>query len=303
MNPVSYQDLTVFLAIARHKSFRRAADELGCTPSALSHALRQIEERLNLRLFNRTTRSVALTEVGDRLFSRIAPALSEVDSALEELNIFRDTPAGLLRINASHGASKMVLLPLVTRFLAAYPAVSVEIVVANGFVDMVTEGFAAGIRLGESLAQDMIAVPISPPLRSAYVASPAFFEHYPHPTQPEHLCHLPCIRLRFEQGRFYHWEFEKAGVRKTIDVPGRLIVSEQELAIEAALAGSGIAFSFEPQVLSLIDSGKLVRILEEWCPAYPGLFLYYSGRRQIPAALRAFIDFIKQQESVADNRR
>ncbi|WPU21947.1 LysR family transcriptional regulator [Cedecea neteri] len=293
MSKINYHELGVFLTIARHKSLRRAADELGCTPSALSHSLRVIEDRLKLRLFNRTTRSVALTEAGERLFGRIAPAFRDVDDALDDLNVFRDTPSGLLRINAAHSSSKMVLLPIVTRFLSAYPGVSVEIVVSNALIDMVTAGFDAGIRLGESLAQDMIAVPLTPPLRTAYVASPDFFRRYARPMTPEQLRELPCIRLRFESGRFYHWEFELDGVKKSIDVPGRLIVSEQGLAIPAALEGAGIAFTFEPQVTELIEEGKLIRILEEWCPTYPGYFLYYSGRRQLPTTLRAFIDFIR----------
>ncbi|TCW04022.1 LysR family transcriptional regulator [Raoultella sp. BIGb0138] len=295
MNRISYHELGVFLAIARHKSLRRAADELGCTPSALSHSLRAIEERLNLRLFNRTTRSIALTEAGERLFSRIMPAFRDVDDALEDLNTFRDTPSGQLRITASHAASQMVLIPLVTRFLAVYPGASVEVVVANGFVDMVSEGFDAGVRLGESLAQDMIAIPLGPPIRSAYVASADFFRRHPIPAEPEQLRHLPCIRLRFESGRYYHWEFERDGIRKTIEVPGRLTISAQELAIPAALAGSGIAFTFESQVAQLLKEGKLIRVLEEWCPTYPGHFLYYPGRRQLPATLRAFVDFIKSE--------
>ncbi|MGE0970999.1 LysR family transcriptional regulator [Klebsiella sp. WOUb02] len=295
MSQINYHELGVFLMIARHKSLRRAADELGCTPSALSHSLRVIEERLKLRLFNRTTRSVALTEAGERLFSRIAPAFRDVDDALDDLNVFRDTPSGLLRINAAHSSSKMVLLPIVTRFLSAYPGVSVEIVVSNALIDMVTAGFDAGVRLGESLAQDMIAVPLTPAMRTAYVASPDFFRRYPIPTMPEQLRELPCIRLRFESGRFYHWEFESKGVKKSIDVPGRLIVSEQGLAIPAALDGAGIAFTFEPQVTELIAEGKLVRILDDWCPTYPGYFLYYSGRRQLPSTLRAFIDFIRSE--------
>ncbi|WP_413736365.1 LysR family transcriptional regulator [Sodalis sp. RH21] len=295
MNQIGYHELGVFLTIARHKSFRRAADELGCTPSALSHALRAIEERLDLRLFNRTTRSVALTEAGEKLFSRVTPAFRDIDDALEDLDTFRDTPTGLLRINASHAATRMALMPMVTRFLAAYPGVNVEIVIANGLVDMVSEGFDAGVRLGESLAQDMIAVRLGPAVRSAYVASPAFFRRYPVPTEPEHLRDLPCIRLRFETGRYYHWEFERNGIKKTVEVAGRLIVSEQELAIQAALAGTGIAFTFESQVRQLVKQGQLVRILEDWCPEYPGQFLYYPSRRQLPATLRAFVDFIKSE--------
>lgn len=293
MRRIDHRDLAVFLAIARHRRFHRAADELGCTPSALSHALRVLEERLALRLFNRTTRSVALTEAGERLYSRVAPAFRDIDDALEDLDTFRDTPTGTLRINAGYASTQIALLPLVSRFLAAYPGVSVEIVVDNSLVDTVLEGFDAGVRFGETLAQDMIATPLGPRQRSAYVASPAFFRRYPIPTEPEQLRDLPCIRLRFANGRYYQWEFERDGVEKTVAVDGRLTVNESSLAIQAALDGVGIAFTFEALVLDLIADGRLVRVLEDWCPEYAGLYLYYPGRRQLPATLRAFVDFIR----------
>jgi len=293
MTSVDPNDLATFLAIARHRSFRRAADEIGLTPSALSHALRALEERLGVRLVNRTTRSVALTEAGERLRQRVAPAFRDIEDALDDLNTFRDTPAGTLRINAARASTEIVLLPMVTRFLDAYPRVGVEIVVDNALVDMVSGGFDAGVRFGEIVAQDMIAVPLGPPQRSAYVASPAFFRRFPKPATPEEVAELPCIRFRFASGRYYAWEFEKDGVARTVEVDGRLTLGDQDLAVEAALGGAGLAFAFESQVTDHLAAGRLIRVLEDWCPAYPGFYLYYPSRRQLPATLRAFVDFVR----------
>lgn len=294
MRPVAPADLASFLAIARHKSFRRAADELGCTPSALSHALRGIEERLDLRLVNRTTRSVALTEAGEQLFERVSPAFRDIDDALDDLNNFRGQPMGALRFNAARGAAELVLLPVVTRFLARQPGVKVEIIADSALVDMVAEGCDAGIRFGETIAQDMIAVPIGGRQRTAIVASPAFFEKYPKPTTPEQLKEIPCIRYRFASGRFYAWEFERGGIEVNIEVDGPLTLNDQQLTIQAALDGIGATFAFEEQVTDLIAAGRLVRVLEDWCPYYSGFYLYYPSRRRAPAPLRAFIDFIRE---------
>lgn len=294
MRHVNPSDLSIFLAIARHRSFRRAAEEIGCTPSALSHALRGLEERVGLRLFNRTTRSVALTEVGERFHARIAPAFRDIDAALADLDAFRDAPIGNLRINAARSSAQMVLLPLVTRFMAVYPGIGVEIVTDNALVDMVADGFDAGVRFGEVLAQDMVAIPLGPRQRSAMVASPAFFQRHPIPSEPEQLKDLPCIRLRFSNGEYYAWEFERGGSEVSIEVDGQLTVGDQNLAIQAALDGAGIAFAFEAQVEELVGQGKLIRILEDWCPYYPGFFLYYPSRRMLPMALRAFVDFAKR---------
>ena len=285
--------LASFLAIARHKSFRRAADELGCTPSALSHALRGIEERLDLRLVNRTTRSVALTEAGERLFNRVMPAFRDISDALEDLNSFRSAPVGALRINAAKASAELVLLPMVTRFLHAYPEVTVDIVVDNGLADVVAGGCDAGVRFGETIAGDMIAVPLGPRQRSAIIAAPDYFKRREVPTHPRDLLSLPCIRYRFADGRFYRWEFERGGTELEIEVQGRLTLDDQDLMVDAALNGAGIAYVFEGLVERHLAEGRLVRVLEDWCPYYPGFFLYYPGRRQLPAALRAFVDFIK----------
>jgi DNA-binding transcriptional LysR family regulator len=286
-------DLATFLAIARHRSFRAAATELGVSASALSHALRNIETRLDLRLINRTTRSVALTEAGERLFSRIRPAFQDIDDALEDLNNFRGTPAGTLRFNAARQSTQLVLLPIVTSFLKAFPDVNVELVVNDALVDMVSAGFDAGVRFGETIAADMIAVPIGPRHRFAVVASPGYFKIQKPPVTPHDLKGLPCIRYRFTSGALYRWEFERGGIEVDIDVEGPLTLNDQDLMVDAALDGTGLAFVFEAQVEELIAKRKLVRVLADWCPAYPGFFLYYPSRRQLPAALRAFIDFTR----------
>jgi DNA-binding transcriptional LysR family regulator len=292
MQRIDPADLSAFLAIARHKSFRKAANELGVTPSALSHALRALEEKLDVRLVNRTTRSVALTEAGARLEQRIAPAFRDIADALDDLNIFRGRPAGALRLNAARAATQMVLLPLVSKFLKTYPDINVEIVVNTGLVDMVSEGFDAGVRFGETIAQDMIAVPLGGQQRTAIVAAPDFFKHHPMPQTPQDLLQLPCIRFRFASGLYYAWEFERGTEEPHIEVDGPLTVTEQDLAIQAAMDGVGVAFAFEGQVADLLRTKKLVRVLEDWCPPYAGFYLYYPSRRQMPAPLRAFIDFI-----------
>jgi DNA-binding transcriptional LysR family regulator len=286
-------DLATFLAIARHRSFRAAATELGVSASALSHALRNIEERLDVRLINRTTRSVALTEAGTRLFERISPAFRDIDDALEDLNSFRGRPAGTLRFSAARQSAQLVLLPMVTKFLKAFPEVNVEIVINDALIDMVAAGFDAGIRFGETIAADMIIVPIGPRHRFAVVGSPGFFKQHKPPVTPRDLKNLPCIRYRFASGTLYHWEFERGGVELEIDVTGPLTINDQDLMLEAALDGSGLAYVFEAQAAALIAKRKLVRVLADWCPAYPGFFLYYPSRRQLPAALRAFVDFVR----------
>ncbi len=293
MNDLSAGDLAPFLAIARHRSFRRAAIELGLTPSAISHALRNLEERLQVRLVNRTTRSVSLTEAGTRLHDRLKPAFRDIQDALDDLNSFRGTPMGTLRLNAASTSAKLVLVPLVTRFLAAHPAVQVEIFAQGGLVDVVSQGFDAGVRFGETIAADMIAVPIGPRHRSAVVATPSYFERWPKPQTPHDLSRLPCIRYRFDSGSEYRWEFERGGVELEIAVEGPLTLNEQELMVQAALAGTGVAYVFEGMVATETAERRLVRVLEDWCPYYPGVFLYYPSRRQLPTTLRAFIDFIR----------
>lgn len=291
MARVDSSDLAGFLAIAKHRSFRAASVELGVTPSALSHALRTVEERLGLRLVNRTTRSVALTEAGERLFSRISPALRDIDDALEDLNTFRGKPAGTLRINSARQSARLVLIPIITKFLKAYPDIRVDLVINDALVDVVSAGFDAGVRFGETIAVDMIAVPVGPRHRFAVVGSPGYFKAHKLPVTPHDLSSLPCIRYRFSSGSMYRWEFERGGIELDIEVNGPLTLGDQDLMLEAALDGAGLAYVFEAQAEQLIAKRKLVRVLADWCPAYPGFFLYYPSRRQVPAALRAFIDY------------
>ncbi|MGD9836499.1 MAG: LysR family transcriptional regulator [Afipia sp.] len=290
MARIDSSDLAGFLAIARHHSFKAASVELGVTPSALSHALRTVEERLGLRLLNRTTRSVALTEAGERLFSRVSPAFRDIEDALEDLNTFRGKPAGTLRINSARQSARLVLLPLITKFLKAYPDIRVDLVINDALVDVVSAGFDAGVRFGETIAADMIAVPIGPRHRFAVVGSPGYFKTHKAPVTPHDLSKLPCIRYRFSSGAMYRWEFERGGFELDIEVDGPLTLGDQDLMLEAALDGAGLAYVFEAQAEQLIARRKLVRVLADWCPAYPGFFLYYPSRRQVPAALRAFID-------------
>jgi len=293
MKRVRSTDLAIFLAIANHRSFRRASVELGVTASALSHALRAIEERLEVRLVNRTTRGVALTEAGERLFDRIRPAFLDIDAALDDLNSFRGQPHGKLRINAARVSTKLVLLPIVARFLKAYPSVEVEIVIDDGLVDMVSSGFDAGVRFGESIAADMIAVPIGPRHRFAVVAAPSYFEGRTRPVTPHDLRDHECVRYRFSGGALYRWEFERGGIELEIEVGGPLTLGDQDIIHDAVLRGCGLGYLFEEQAQAAITEGRLIRVLEDWCPFYPGFFLYYPSRRQLPTALRAFIDFAK----------
>jgi len=293
MRAVDPGDLIPFLAVARHRSFSRAAVELGTSASALSHAVRALETRLDLRLFNRTTRSVALTEVGERLFGRVQPAFQDVAQALGELDAFRDTPTGVLRLNGSSVAVRTVLAPIVARFLAAYPRVKVELVADTALGDVVAGGFDAGVRFGERIAADMIAVPIGPPQRSAVVGSPDYFSRWPKPSTPDALKALPCIRYRFQSGAYYAWEFEAGGIETTVEVDGPITLGDQDLMLEPALGGLGLAYLFEAQVTDLLAAGRLVRVLEDWCPQYAGFYLYYPSRRQLPPAMQSFVDFVR----------
>lgn len=293
MRGIKPADLMTFLAVARHLSFSRAARDLGVSPSALSHTIRGIEERLGVRLLNRTTRSVALTEAGERLVARIGPAFRDIDDALDDLNLSQGRVSGKLRISIGLVAARIALLPVVTRFLAMYPEVEVEIVSDDALVDVVAEGFDVGVRFGEVIAGDMIAVPLVPRMRSAVVATPAFFEAQRAPVTPHDLRGMPCIRQRFPSGAMYHWEFERGGIELVLEVDGPLILREMTLCGLAALDGAGVAFVFEKLVEADIAAGRLVRVLEDWCPYHPGMFLYYPGRRQLPAVLKAFVDFVR----------
>ena len=291
-NP-STADLSIFLSIAQHLNFSRAAVDLSLTPSALSHSLRALENRLGVRLFNRTTRSVALTEAGERLYARLKPAFRDIEDALEDLNHFRDKPSGNLRITSGRQACELVLLPIVSEFLQAYPDIRLEVVESDALLDIVAAGFDAGVRFGNRLEADMVSLPIGPNLRSVVVGSPAFFQRHPAPQKPEDLHALPCIRHRFPSGSMYRWEFERGGIEQEIEVNGPLTLGDVSLMVGPALQGLGLAYVFEDMVSEHLAAGRLVQVLADWCPYYPGLHLYYPSRRHVPAPLKAFIDFAR----------
>lgn len=295
-------ELQAISAVASRRSFRAAAAELSLSPSALSHRVAALERRLGVRLFQRTTRSVSLTEAGEQFLARVRPALAELSAAMETVNAFRDTPAGTLRITTSEGAARQVLTPVVLEFMKRYPDMRVELVVESRFVDIVKDGFDAGLRLFEAVPQDMVAVPCGPRQRSVVVGSPRYFKANPRPKVPADLRAHRCIRTRKRNGGIYAWEFERRGEELEIEVDGPLTLDTLSLVIEAAMNGAGLAYLSEWDVRSALASGKLVSVLEDWLPSYPGLCVFYPSHRHVPAGLRAFVEvvkeFTKQQGSV-----
>ena len=293
MARLELDDLDAFAAIARRRSFRRAAIERGVSASTLSQTLRDLEARLGVRLLNRTTRSVALTEAGARLLDQLSPALAEIAQAVDQVRDAGARPRGLVRINAPEPAVELVLAPLVAPFLAAYPEVELEIISESGFVDIVAAGFDAGVRWGESLAQDMVAVPISGPQRYVLVGSPELIARVGAPETPVDLLGKPCIRLRFSSGLTPPWEFERDGRTVKIEPKGRLTAANSRMQLEAAIAGVGFYMTFEGYAAPALADGRLVTVLDDWLPPFPGPLLYFPSRRHVPPALRAFIDFAR----------
>ncbi|RWH70448.1 LysR family transcriptional regulator [Mesorhizobium sp.] len=294
---VDLNDLQAFMAVARAGGFREGARATAGSASALSDAIRRLETQLGVRLFNRTTRSVALTEAGAGLLARLGPALSEVEAALDVVNGFRDRPAGTLRLNVPVSASRLVLPRIVPGFLAAYPAIRLEVIAEENFIDLLVAGCDAGIRYDERLEQDMIAVPIGPRTqRFTTSAAPSYLDRNGRPQHPRDLLGHACIRGRFPSGVMTPWEFERDGEVVRVDTTGPLLVSiggGVDLAIDAAIAGVGILWLFEDWVRPHFESGALEPVLEPWWQEFSGPFLYYPGRRLVPAPLRAFIDYIK----------
>ncbi|MBJ9963194.1 LysR family transcriptional regulator [Burkholderia seminalis] len=291
-------DLNAFMAVARAGGFRDAARMTGLSASGLSEAVRRLEARLGVRLLHRTTRSVVPTEAGERLLARLGPALTEVAAALDDIDEFRDRPAGTLKLNVPVSASRLVLPAIVPRFLDAYPDIRLEVIADESFVDVLAAGCDAGIRYDERLEQDMIAVPIGPRIqRFATAAAPGYLDRHGRPRHPRDLLDHKCLRGRFASGAMLPWEFERDGeVVRVEPAAGPLLVQiggASELLVDAALAGTGILHLFEEWVRPHFDSGALERVLEPWWRPFPGPFLYYPGRRLVPPALRAFIDFIK----------
>ena len=287
-------DLVALLAVARERSFTRAAARLGVSPSALSHAIRGLEERVGVRLLTRTTRSVAPTEAGERLLGTIGPRFDEIGAELERLKELRDRPAGTVRITTGDHAAETILWPALERLLPAYPDVQVEISVDIGFIDVVAERFDAGVRMGETVARDMVAVRIGPDMRMAAVASPAYLAGRPVPQTPHDLAEHRCINLRFPTlGGLYAWEFEKDGRAINVRVEGQLVVNDIALARLGALGGSGIAYLPEDYVQPSVEAGRLQRVLADWCPPFPGYHLYYPSRRQQSAAFALVVEALR----------
>ncbi|MBB6163696.1 DNA-binding transcriptional LysR family regulator [Rhizobium wenxiniae] len=286
-------ELTALATVYKLRSFRKAADELEISPSTLSHIIRDLETRLGARLFNRTTRSVSPTESGERLVTRVSPLLLELDTALREVNDSKDLPRGVLRLTASDTVAMMLVETVIPHFLQKYPEMSVDLVAEAAFVDIVAEGFDAGFRLGEAVPLDMIAIHVGGPSRMLVVASPAYLHGREIPATPDDLALHNCIRSRTPAGRNYRWEFELAGRPHPVEVQGTLTLNRTEHMLKAALSGMGIAFVPEIMAAPYLSSGQLSSLLEEWCPPYPGIYLYYPGRRLLPPGLKAFIDVLK----------
>ncbi|AHF84317.1 LysR family transcriptional regulator [Rhizobium leguminosarum bv. trifolii WSM1689] len=287
-------DLIAFLAVARAQSFTKAAGKLGVSQSALSHTIRGLEERLGLRLLTRTTRSVAPTEAGERLLLSIGPRLDEIESELAALSAFREKPAGTIRINAGEHAADTVLWPALEKLLPDYPDINVEIIVDYGLTDIVAERYDAGVRLGEQVAKDMIAVRIGPDMRMAVVGAPAYFDNKPTPLTPQDLTDHNCINLRLPTyGSVYAWEFEKDGRELRVRVEGQLVFNNIALRLNAVLAGMGLAYMPEDLVEAHLADGRLVRVLEDWCPPFSGYHLYYPSRRHTSPAFALVVDALR----------
>ncbi|NUP05898.1 MAG: LysR family transcriptional regulator [Polyangiaceae bacterium] len=295
MRGSEFAELSAFAAIVQHGSFVRAAAHLGVSPSALSQTIRQLEERLGVRLLHRTTRSVAPSEAGERLLGRIGPALTLLDEAVAEVRASREQPSGRLRINAPRMAATRIIAPRLGRFLSEYPDVVLDVVVEDALTDIVAGRFDAGIRIGERLTKGMVAVKLTGEFEMMAVASPAYFARHGEPKTAKDLHAHRCINWRWPtDGSVYRWELEHKGQELEVAVDGPLLVNDVDLVIEAALQGVGIAYTFDERIYGYLAEGKLRRVLVDWSPRFPGLYLYYPSRRQISPALRAFIDCVRE---------
>jgi DNA-binding transcriptional LysR family regulator len=286
--------LLAFRAVAEARSFTRAAAQIGVSPSALSHTIRALEERLGLRLLTRTTRTVVPSEAGERLLGAIGPHFDGIEAQLAALSELRDKPAGAIRITTGIHAAQAIVWPAIAKLLPIYPDIQFEISVHSGFIDIVEERFDAGVRLGETIAQDMVAVPIGPDMRMAAVGSPAYFSARKPPRTPQGLAEHNCINLRFPtRGGLYAWEFEKAGRALNVRVEGQFIVNGIALALQAALDGLGIAYLPEDYVQADCEARRLTRVLESWCPPFPGYHLYYPSRRHRSPAFTLMVEALR----------
>jgi DNA-binding transcriptional LysR family regulator len=287
-------DLSAFLEIARRRSFRKAGLELGISASALSHALRGLEERLGVRLLNRTSRSVTLTAAGEALQQAIQAPFDEIAQGLDVINRFRDAPMGRVRVNIPTEAAVYLVGPVMAEFLKRYPDVEIEISVSNRMIDVIDSGFDAGIRYGGTVPEDMVAQRLSPDVRWLVVGAPAYLERHGVPQSPEDLLAHRCVRIRIGDDSIYRWEFERGKERVEINAPGALIVDQIEVGLAAVRRGAGLFYVAEPAVRVDLADGALQAVLEDWAPVGPGFHVYYSSRRQVPAALRLFIDLVRE---------
>jgi DNA-binding transcriptional LysR family regulator len=287
-------DFTYFLAISKHRSFRRAGTELGVSASALSHSLKGLEARLGVRLLNRTNRSVTLTTAGEQLRDAISQPFDAIGHAVEALNNFRDTPSGRIRLNVMQDAVPLLLAPVMPTFVDRYPDVEIDLVVTNRMVDVIEEGFDAGIRYGGTVPQDMIASRLSADFRWVVAASLGYLERFGTPLHPDDLSNHRCLRLRLGNDRIYHWEFDKGREHIEIDVPGSITIDEAGAAMAFVRSGIGLLFVAEPIVAPLVGRGELKLVLEDWATPGPGFYLYHPSRRQIPTGLRLLSDLIRE---------
>ena len=294
MKKTDLSGLVAFVAIAQERSFRRAAARLGVTPPTLSHTMRELEAQVGIRLLNRTTRNVAPTEAGEHLLAQLVPAFTDIGTALESLNTFREQPQGLVRINAPRTAIELALVPHLGRLARDYPGITLEIVAQEGFANIVEQGFDAGIRLGKDLHNDMRAVRVTPDLRLAIVATPEYFQQYGKPNHPEDLLSHRCIGWRkIASGELYKWTFQKGTQALSVSVNSPLILDDARLMLQAALAHAGIAFAIEEEVSEHLATGRLERVMADWCAPFPGFYLYYPNRRNHPVALTTVINVIR----------
>jgi DNA-binding transcriptional LysR family regulator len=287
-------DLLAFLAIAREGSFTKAAAKLGLSQSALSHTMRGLEERLGIRLLTRTTRKVSVTAAGERLLRTLGPRFDEVEAELDALSELREKPAGTIRITAGEHAAVAILEPALAKLLPDYPDINIEIIVDYGLTDIVAERYDAGVRLGEQVAKDMVAVRIGPDMRMAVVGAPSYFARRPKPRKPQELTAHQCINLRLPTyGGLYAWEFEKRGRELKVRVEGQLVFNNLALRLKSALAGLGLAYLPEDQAERYLASGRLLRVLEDWCPPFSGYHLYYPSRRQLTPAFALLVEALR----------
>jgi len=293
MRKLGFFEMQAFVAIAERSSFATAAKQLGVSRSSLSETMRGLEDKLGVRLLNRTTRSVALTQIGERLLAEVRPVLDGFGAALESINAFRDKPAGHIRLTVPRPAAKMVIEPVLSKFLQAYPAITLEIVTDSALTDIVRDRFDAGIRPGHRVERDMIAIRLGEDARPTVVASPKYLQQHPRPKVPNDLQAHNCVRMRFASGAIHQWAFEKRGKSLEVAVSGTLIVSDGDLALRAALDGVALARLPLNSVSPSIAAKRLAPLLEDWAPRSVGFYLYYPSRRRQPAALQAFVDFLK----------